>query len=83
MKSLSDLLLNYHLPGIRFSETRRICAEEATALTGCALTSKQMHFKNEELSCSVPPIVKSALLLKQQELIEKLAARGVVVRSLR
>ncbi len=83
MRSLTDLLLNYHLPGIRFSEMRRICAEEATTLTGCALTSKQMLYKNEELICSVPPVIKSALLLRQGELIARLATRGVVVRILK
>jgi hypothetical protein len=83
MRSLTDLLRNYPIPGIRLLEKRRICAEEASVVTGCVLTTKNMQYKNEELLFSVPPIIKSALFLKQQELIDRLALRGVVVRTLK
>jgi hypothetical protein len=82
MKSLSDLLLRYStaLPGLKFSEQRRVCAEEASIVMNYPLTSKDIQYKNEELRFSVPPALKSALFLKQDELIQKLALRGVVVR---
>jgi hypothetical protein len=83
MKSLTDLLLNYPIPGVRALEQRRICAEEASALTGCDLKTKNMQYKNEELTCSVAPVIKSALILRQGELIQKLATRGIVVRTLK
>ena len=83
MKTISDLLLKYSvsIPGLRFSEMRRVCAEEATLVMNYPFTSINTHYKDEELSFSVPPVLKSALYLKQDELIQKLAARGVVVKS--
>ncbi len=83
MKSFADLLLNYPIPGVQALERRRICAEEASAITGCALTSKNTQYKNEELTFSVAPVIKSALFLKQTELIDRLASRGITVRTLK
>jgi hypothetical protein len=83
MRTLTDLLLNYPIPGVQSLERRRICAEEASALMGCEFTSKQMQYKNEELLFSVSPLIKSALFLKQNELIERLAARGIIVRFIK
>lgn len=83
MQPLSELLLKYTVPGVRFAEQRRICAEEASAIMNYPLTSKNVKYKNEELIFSVPPVLKSALVLKQGELIQKLSARGVTVRSLK
>jgi hypothetical protein len=83
MKSLTDLLLNYPIPGVRALEQRRVCAQEAGALVGYPLTSKDLLYKNETLTFSVPPLIKSALILKQEELLKNLGHRGIVVRSLR
>lgn len=82
MQSISDLLLKYSvsLPGLKFSEQRRVCAEEATIVMNYPFTSKDINYKNEELAFSVPPVLKSALFLKQEELIQKLATRGITVR---
>ncbi len=79
MKSLSDLLLKYHIPGVRESEIRRICAEEVTLLTGCVLTLNQVQYKNEELRLSVPPVLKSALLLRKTELLQRIKDREVAI----
>jgi hypothetical protein len=85
MKSISDLLLKYStaIPGLKASEQRRVCAEEATSVMNYPFTAKNTHYKNEELRFSVPPVLKSALYLKQDELIQKLATRGVVVKVLK
>ena len=82
MRSLSDLLLKYKIPGVRASEIRRICAEEVFALTGCTLTPLQVQYKNENLRLSVPPVLKSALLLKQNELLQRIKARDIEIRSI-
>ena len=74
MRLLSDLLLNYKIP--------RICAEEVLTLTGCSLQSNQVHYKNEKLTLSVPPVLKSALLLRQKELIQRIKARNITIRSI-
>ena len=81
MKSLSDLLLKYKIPGVRTSEIRRICAEEVYALTGCKLTPSQVEYKNENLRISVPPVLKSALLMRKTELMDRIKARDVELHS--
>ena len=85
MQSLSDLLLKYSvsMPGLKFSEQRRVCAEEATLIMNYPFTSKDISYKNEELAFSVPPVLKSALFLKQEELVQRLALRGITVRTFR
>lgn len=83
MQSLSDLLLKYSIPGIHFSEQRRVCAEEASVVMNYPFTSKDVTYKNDELTFKVPPVLKSALVLKQGELVEKLSARGITMRSVR
>jgi hypothetical protein len=83
MRSLSDLLLKYKIPGVRESEIRRICAEEVYALTGCTLVSSQIKYRNEHLRLSVPPILKSALLLRQSELLSRIQARDVLLQTIK
>ncbi len=82
MQALSELLLKYKIPGVRNSEIRRICAEEVLALTGFQLTAKQIQYKNEHLLFSVPPVLKSALLLHKTELLSRIKARSVAVQSI-
>jgi hypothetical protein len=82
MQVLSELLLKYKIPGVRDSEIRRICAEEVFALTGYKLTTKQIHYKNEHLRFSVSPVLKSALLLNQKELLSKIQAKDVKIQSI-
>jgi hypothetical protein len=82
MKSLSDLLLKYKIPGVRASEIRRICAEEVLALTGCTLAPAQVQYKNENLRLSVPPVLKSALLLRRDELMQRIQARDIQLHSI-
>jgi hypothetical protein len=82
MKALTELLLNYKIPGVRESEIRKICAEEVFALTGCALIGSQVKYHNEKLTLSVPPVLKSALLVRQGELVERIKARDVAIRTI-
>jgi hypothetical protein len=83
MQSLSELLLTYHIPGVRSAEVRRICAEEVSFLTGYALNSKQLQYKDDCLYLSVPPIIKSALILKQQEFSNRLTSRGITLKTVK
>ena len=83
MHSLSDLLLKYKIPGVRASQIRRICAEEVFALTGCELQPSQLQYKNERLTLSVPPVLKSALLLRQNELMKRIQARDVLIQIIK
>ena len=83
MKSLSDLLLKYKIPGVREVEIRRICAEEVLALTGCKLTPLQVQYKNENLRLSVPPVLKSALLIRKAELLKRIKERDIELYSIK
>jgi hypothetical protein len=83
MRSLSDLLLKYKIPGVRESEIRRICGEEVFALTGCTLVANQINYRNEHLRLSVPPVLKSALLLRQTELLQRIQARDVLLQTIK
>ncbi len=83
MRSLSDLLLKYKIPGVKESEIRRICAEEVLNLTGCALRPNQVSYKNEHLRLSVPPVLKSALLLRQNELLQRIQARDILIQTIK
>ena len=83
MNSLSDLLLKYKIPGVRSSQIRKICAEEVFALTGCRLTPSQLQYRNETLTLSVPPVLKSALLLRQVELKQRIQSRDVPIQVIK
>ncbi len=83
MKSLSDLLLKYHVPGVRESEIRRICMEEVMSLTGCTLTPAQVQYKSEGLVLSVAPVLKSAILMRKAELMERIKARDIALFSVK
>ena len=82
MISLSSLLLNYKIPGVRESEIRKICAEEVFLLTGWPLKATQVRYKNEKLTLSVPPVLKSAILLRQKELLERIKRREIKIQKI-
>ena len=82
MQALSALLLNYKIPGVRESEIRKICAEEVFNMTGCALKPTQVSYKNEKLRINVPPVLKSAILLRQKELLERISNRQVKIQKI-
>jgi len=83
MRSLSELLLNHPLPGLRESERRRLCAEAVSEIIGLPVSSKQIQYENGVLSLSLPPVVKSEVLLRQRALIELFNTRGVKVKEVR
>jgi hypothetical protein len=82
VKSLSELLLKYKIPGVKESEIRRICIEEVEGLIGYRLLPTQVQYKNEELRFTVPPLLKSSLLIRKEELLKRITARDVQIRKL-
>ena len=83
MKSLSDLLKNHPVPGIREAETRRICAEALSKVTGVTILPKQIKYTDGNLSLKVAPIVKSALTIKFEEAKTELEKGGVKLVMIR
>jgi hypothetical protein len=83
MRSLSELLLNHAIPGLRQSERRRLCAEAVSEIVGLPVKASQVKYEDEVLSLSLSPVLKSEILLRQTALIELFNSRGVRVRELR
>lgn len=83
MKTLADLLKNHPVPGIKEAEVRRACAETLSRVTGVSITPKQVSFVDGKLSLSVPPVVKSALVLKFALAQEALQKKGITLREIR
>lgn len=83
MKSLRDLLLTHKVPGVAEAETRRICASVLSNITSIAILPKQIKYQDGILSLAVPPIVKSALLIKFEMAKEALAHENITIREIR
>ncbi len=83
MKSLTDLLKNHPIPGIREAEIRRTCAEVVKQSTGVEVQPKHIKISDGVLSLSVPPLLKSALVLKFSEVQERLRQEGIMVKEIR
>ena len=83
MRSITELLLNHPIPGIREAETRHRCAETLSKLLGVAIAPSQVKFDAGKLSLSIPPILKSVLILKRTELGQSLAQAGIDLKEVR
>jgi hypothetical protein len=83
MKSLADLLLNHKVPGVRDAQIRHAIAEEVSGLLGISITPKQVKFKEGDLVLAVPPVVKSAIKLRSEEIIQALKGRGIRINSIK
>lgn len=83
MKSLADLLLNHKVPGVRDAQIRHAIAEELSTMLNIPITPKQVKYKDADLVLAVPPVVKSMIKLKAQEIIEVLAGRDIRVATIK
>lgn len=82
-KSLKDLISRLPIPGLKESTNRHIIAEKLTELLTIPIKANQINVKDEILTISVPPVVKSALHMRQQEIITFLTKEGIQVRTVR
>lgn len=83
MKSLADLLLNHKVPGVRDAQIRHAIAEEISALLKIPITPKQVKFKDGDLVLAVPPVVKSVIKIKTEEIQAVLKERDIRVNSIK
>lgn len=83
MKSLTDLLKNHPIPGIREAEIRRTCAEVVKKAVGVVVEPKHIKMSDGVLSLAVPPLLKSALILKFSEVQEGLLKEGITLTEIR
>lgn len=82
-KSLKDLLSRLPIPGLKESADRHLIAEQITNLLNIPVRANQIIYKDGIITVSVPPIVKSALHIKQEALFERLHQHGIHPASLR
>ena len=83
MKSFKDLLLNHKIPGVRLSEIRHICAETTSNMLGVQIKPSQVDYHEGEVSFKVAPVIKSEILLRQEELRAAMVSQGVKVSLMR
>lgn len=83
MFSIQDLLTRHPIPGLKQSENRRECAELLSQVVGVPISPKAIQISEGVLSVGVPPILKSALILKQEAIIAGLKARRIEIQSIR
>lgn len=80
---ISDLLARLPIPGLRESRIRHVIAEEITSLLGIPVRPNQVDFIDGILSIRVPPVVKSALGIRKEELTQRLAPHSISLREIR
>ncbi|MDB5190018.1 MAG: hypothetical protein JWN49_344 [Parcubacteria group bacterium] len=80
---LSDIIARLKVPGLKESNERHVIAKALSESLGILIAPKQIMFKEGILSVAVPPVVKSALHIKQTEILERIAREGITVQSIR
>lgn len=81
--SIHDLLAHHPAPGIREANIRHTVAEAITKLTSVPVGPEKIQHKEGKIVVNVPPVLKSALLLRSSELTELLKEEGIVLMELR
>jgi hypothetical protein len=75
--SIRDILARRPNPGLREMNIRHTVAETITALTNVTVTPSQVKHKEGTLVLSVPPVLKSALILRMEEFKNRLKEGGI------
>lgn len=82
-KSLRDLIARLPIPGLRESTDRHTIADALTQSLTISIRPHQIQVKEGFVTVSVPPVVKSAIQIRQHELKELLTKEGVSVVGFR
>ena len=83
MKSITELLKLHTAPGIRLAEGRRVCAGALQSVLGITVSPDQLSYTNGVISLSLPPVVKSAALMKRTEIIALLKSADISITEIR
>lgn len=75
--SIRDILARRPNPGLREANIRHTVAEAITELTKVKVEPKQVRHEDGRLVLNVPPVLKSALLLRIEEFKSRLKEGGV------
>lgn len=80
-RSLTDLIARLPIPGLKESNNRHIIAKLLSEKLGIPVKPSQINLKDEILTVSVPPVVKSVIQMKQVELREVIEREGIKVNN--
>lgn len=83
MKTLAELLKNHPIPGIREAEIRRTCALTIAKVLSIDVAPKHIHLQDGVLTISLPPVVRSAVLVRAENVKTLLQEEGITVSSIR
>lgn len=83
MDALSELLKRIPIPGLKESNERHIIARAISDTVGIKVSAHQVSFKEGVLIFSLPPVLKSAIHMRKQELKQLLTDKGIEVREIK
>jgi len=81
-KSLKDLISRLPIPGLKESSDRHTIAEVLTNTLSLPIVPKQVHCRDGIITISTPPVVKSAIKMREVQLIEALQKEGIAVNKI-
>jgi len=83
MKSLGDLLKFHKVPGVEEAEVRKVIAAALTRVLGVPVSVKHIRYSDGVASLQIPPVLKSALVIKFSEVQALLEGEGITLREIR
>lgn len=81
--SIRDILAQHPVPGIREAQIRESVAKAVTELTGVAVAPEKIRHTEGRLFIAVPPVLKSAILIRLPEFTELLKKEGIALSEVR
>ncbi len=83
MKSLKDLLVEHNIPGSELSNIRHQCASIASRIVHFDIKPEQIDYNDGIVSFSIPPLLKTEILIHQKDFIAQLKSLGTNVSAMR
>lgn len=83
MFSIQDLLARHPIPGLKQSENRRIVAAVLSDILGLSIDPKTIQIKDGVLLLSVPPVLKSALIIRQKDIQNALSLKDISIKAIK
>lgn len=83
MFALKDILARLPVPGLKEAHDRQLIAESIEKVCGVPITTNKIIFKDNIVTVSVPPVIKSAIGLHKTKIITLAKQEGVQVNDIR
>ena len=80
--NIGDILARLKVPGLAESHTRHVVAQILSGEIGVTIEPKKITLKDTKLYLQVPGILKSAILLKQEEIKKLLERENITVSQI-